>query len=233
MDRVYLFSEKCCGIRMHISAILRAKNSENATLKLHQDIFEPKFDKKCRKRPLSPSQKKLLDERFSAISERVEKFSSVNKDFCGKHIRFVSTSSEDEQSDDSKYEDDSDSVSGGHINISTQSIKSSDRVSSCPYPSATEEMKRLGLKGEICTGLSPASGIERKYTSSGPARKKRKYDNPNITDIRVLPLENSPKTKEFNYMDGADFSMANDSLRRFISTWKEVCQGHTVTEVCS
>ncbi|KAH7521674.1 hypothetical protein FEM48_Zijuj07G0058000 [Ziziphus jujuba var. spinosa] len=217
------------SLGMHISAISKARNSESAVLKKHQGTSEPKFDKKCRKRPLSPSQKKLLDERFNAISERVENFSHVNKNFCGKHIKFDSTSSEDEQTDDCKYDDDNDSVSGGHMDFSSQSIKSSEQISSCPYPSATEEMKRLGLKGESCSGLSPASAIQRNYQDGVPAKKQRKYDNPNVIEKSVLPSENSPKTKKFNHM--ADFSMANDSLGSFISTWKEVCIGHTVTEV--
>lgn len=232
---------------MHISAIWRAKNSENGILKKHKVTVKPKHDKECRKRALSSSQKKILDERFSAISERVENFSSVNEDFCGKHIRFGSLSSEDEQSDDCIYEDDNDSASGSHINFSALSIKSSDRVSSCPYPSAAEEMKRLGLKDENCSAPSPAIGIQRRhYQSSGSVRKKRKYENLNCTTsappklqkkdavkVGVLPIENGHETKEFNYISGADFSVANDSLRMFVSTWKEVCQEHTVTEVFS
>ncbi|KAF3456594.1 hypothetical protein FNV43_RR01248 [Rhamnella rubrinervis] len=233
------------SLGMHISAIRRAKNSENGILKKHKGTFKPKHDKECRKFPLSSSQKKILDERFCAISERVENFSSVNKDFCGKHIRFGSLSSEDEQSDDCMYEDDNDSVIGSHVNFSSPSIRNSDRVSSCPYPSATEEMKRLGLKDKNCTVPSPADGIQRQhYQSSGPARKKRKYENLNCTTsappklqkkdmvkVGVLPIETGHETKEFNYISGADSSVSNDSLRMFVSTWKEMCQEHTVTEV--
>lgn len=242
MKIIYIDFENLYVNRMHISAIRRARNSEHGILKEHKETFRPKR----RNHPLSSSEKKVLDERFSAISERVENFSSVDKDFCGKHIRFGSSSSEDEHGDDCIDEDDDDSVSASHINFQSQSIKSSDRVSSCPYPSATEEMKRLGLKNEICSTPSPASGSQRpNYQSSGSVKTKRKYENLNCTisappklqkkdEVEVdVPAESGHGTKEFNYMGGADYSVAIDSLRKFISTWKEVCQGHTVTEVCS
>uniref|UniRef100_A0A7N2LL83 RNA helicase n=1 Tax=Quercus lobata TaxID=97700 RepID=A0A7N2LL83_QUELO len=37
---------------------------------------------------------------LNSISQRIESFSSVQKDFCGKHIRFVSSSSDDDENSD-------------------------------------------------------------------------------------------------------------------------------------
>ena len=71
---------------MHISVIREARNSEQSTLEKCLKTLNLKIDK-FGKRSLSSSQKKQLDERFNAITQRIECFSPVKKVFCGKHIR--------------------------------------------------------------------------------------------------------------------------------------------------
>ena len=68
--------------------------------------------------------------RATSISQHIESISSAQKDYHGKHIRFVSSSSnDDENGDDSK-----------NANLPSQNIASSDRVTSCRYPVEIEEM---------------------------------------------------------------------------------------------
>ncbi|XP_047264039.1 uncharacterized protein LOC107865622 [Capsicum annuum] len=87
-----------------------------------------------------------LDQNFISISERITSFSSANGKFCGKHIRFISSDSEDASSDGDQDK--------------TGNIKSSERPSTCPYPSASEEMARLGLETEVNSSLHTASGSD-------------------------------------------------------------------------
>jgi hypothetical protein len=236
---------------MHISAIRNARNLESGTLQKSIERLKRESDKKYRKRPLFSSQKKQLDERFSTISQRIESFSSEKKDFCGKHTRFVSSSSDDENSDDCTSEEERiDSATG--INLPSQNVKSSDRVSNCPYPSEIEEMTRLGLKAEMQGHPSPANGSPRYNLMSGSSKKRRKSENlsstmsassgsskkkrksENLVELDVHPVDNSNETGVVKYMNGADLAVVSDDARRmFITTWKEACQENTVSEVCS
>ncbi|KAL5542662.1 hypothetical protein UlMin_010372 [Ulmus minor] len=251
------------GIRIqslghHITFIRKARNLENNTLyalrkakKLGdakpEKQQEPSIlDEKSKKRPLFTSLKKELDERFGSISERVESFTSLHKGFSGKHIRFGSSSSENDGSDDCIYEDDSEYVTESHDDFSSKSVKSSDRVSSCPYPSATEEMARLGMKGEIKAQVSPASSSH-KRTKSRAARRKRKSRDwrctntapsklRKIDNVRrdALPIKNGngadeeSNMKEDDSINEDDFSVNEETLRIFVTIMKERCCGVSV-----
>jgi len=226
---------------MHISAIREARNSEQSTLEKCLKTSNLKIDK-FGKRPLSSSQKRQLDERFNAITQRVECFSPVKKSFCGKHIRFTSSSSEDEDSDSSGHEQ-SNNIMDSQSNPSSQFTRSSERVTSCPYPSATEEMARLGVRSDMVGSLVNSS---LKNESCQQPRKKRKFEN--VTSTRsssyklqkrnrlgrvVTPVHNGSKpvkTKVPINMEG-DLSITNDSLQFFVTTWKEACLDRTVAEV--
>lgn len=224
---------------MHINFIREARRSQDVTLKKFLKELQP--DHKRRKRPIySSEKKKLLDERFSAICERVKFFSSINEDFGAKHIRFVSSSSEDEDSDDCTYECNNDL--SNNVQLSSE-IKRSDRVSSCPYPSVTEEMKRLGLKGEINHQLTPVENSSRQDEYIGSSKKKRKIENSGCTSSatakllrrnkakrRALPIENSDQNQD-DELNEAVISLSNQSMRMFITTWKEACKNHTMSEV--
>lgn len=226
---------------MHITAIREARKSEESTIEKCMKTLRLKSDH-FRKRPISSSQKKQLDERFSSIAQRVESFSSIKKSFCGKHIRFMSSGSEDEGTDYSTDNDQNNNViMGSWSNSSSQFGKSSERVSSCPYPSATEEMARLAVKGDMRGDSLANSNL--KNGSIEPPRKKRKSEN--ITSIKpspskllkkgkievdVTPIKNGNTTKVSNDMD-EDLSISNDSLQMFVTTWKEACWKHNVVEV--
>ncbi|KAL6194056.1 hypothetical protein ACLB2K_035140 [Fragaria x ananassa] len=142
---------------------------------------------------VSPSQSKgqfpLLkmqqDKGSSTISCRVESYFSVRNQFCGKHIRFDSPeNSENEGGDDDLHDEEdcnSDQVTCSLVNFLSQSGGRSDRVSSCPYPSAMEEIQRLGLDQ-----LSSDSGSQKHKETIGSIKKKRKSEDLAIT-IYVPP----------------------------------------------
>ncbi|KAJ9182462.1 hypothetical protein P3X46_006457 [Hevea brasiliensis] len=240
------------GLGMHISFIREAKRSKNSTLKKCLKTLKRKSEaktsrngsgNKCRKRPLLSTQKKDLDERFSAMSQRVESFASAHKDFRGKHIRFDSSCSEDEESDDSTNDDKMNSSDEGRP-FSLQNVNSTDRVSSCPYPSATEEMSRLGLKGEMGGQSSPLSSSLRHKRYGGSRRKKRKLEDVSCTASAPSKLckqetgkhnthkiENDNDAEEVTIVSEDDISISDNSMRMFITTWKEACKEHTVAEV--
>ncbi|KAF2299960.1 hypothetical protein GH714_006425 [Hevea brasiliensis] len=242
------------GLGMHISFIREAKRSKNSTLKKCLKTLKRKSEaktsrngsgNKCRKRPLLSTQKKDLDERFSAMSQRVESFASAHKDFRGKHIRFDSSCSEDEESDDSTNDDKMNSSDEGRP-FSLQNVNSTDRVSSCPYPSATEEMSRLGLKGEMGGQSSPLSSSLRHKRYGGSRRKKRKLEDVSCTASAPSKLckqetgkhnthkiENDNDAEEVTIVNEDDISISDNSMRMFITTWKEACKEHTVAEVTS
>nr|KYP67781.1 hypothetical protein KK1_024134 [Cajanus cajan] len=171
------------NLGMHISAIREARNSEQLTLEKCLKTLNSK-NEKFKKRPISSSQKKQLDERFNAITQRVESFSPVKKSLRGKHVRFMSSSSEDVDSDSSTDEQSN--------NPSSQFTKNSERVSSCPYPSATEEMARLGVRSDVVED-SPATRNLKNGFSEQP-RKKRKSEN--VPSSNSAPCK-SPKRGKF------------------------------------
>ncbi|XP_028765904.1 uncharacterized protein LOC114723831 isoform X2 [Neltuma alba] len=226
---------------MYISAIREARNSEQSTLKKCLKTLRLKSTGR-KKRPLFSSQKKQLDERFSTISQRVETFSSAEKVFSGTHIRFTS-SSEDDDSDGSLDEGrNNNAIVGSQLNSSSSQFgKDADRVSSCPYPSATEEMKRLGLQGDR-PGHSPVNANLGKGVNETP-KKKRKYENVSSTksapskllkrqkrevDALSLDTEDNPEVESSN---SGNLSITDESLQMFVTTWKEACWGQDVTQV--
>ncbi|KAK7247091.1 hypothetical protein RIF29_41968 [Crotalaria pallida] len=267
------------GIRIQnfgtlISVIREARKSEESAL---EKCFKRSKLKKemSKKHSISSSQKKQLKERFSAIAQRIESFSSVEKSFCGKHIRFVSSSSEDEDNDYSSDDNQNNIITHSQLNSSSQVGKSniithsqsnsssqvgksSKRASSCPYPSALEEMARLKLMGDPrcpnpsaieelaqhrMMGDSQIANSNNKKGFNGPPRKKRKSENLTSTksapskllkrdkiEVSAAPMENgSPAELESNTYE--DLSIDNDSLQMFAATWKEACWEHKVAEV--
>ncbi|XP_030507403.2 protein NO VEIN [Cannabis sativa] len=232
------------SLRLHTSYIVKAKRWENSALTKLRKHVKTDFPKENRQL-LRSLQKKELDERFNAISDRVESFSSVHKDFRGKHTKFVSSSSEDEFSDGCVYEDDS----GDATDISTR-VKSSDRPSSCPYPSAAEEITRLGLKGETKEYMASANTVHKHCNSSGAVKKKRKFEelscnNSEPAKLRKIkkvgldvlvnngkgPKESSDMDEDDSSATENDFSVTDDSLRMFIAIWKDRCRGVNVGQV--
>ncbi|MED6130773.1 hypothetical protein PIB30_003794 [Stylosanthes scabra] len=231
------------NLGMHISAIREARNFEESTLEKCLKNLKAKSEK-IRKHTISSSQKKQLDERFSNIAQRVESFSSVEKSFCGKHIRFASSSSEDEDCGYSTEDDqnqDNDIFKSSCSTSTSQFGKSSERVSTCPYPSATEEMERLRVRYDPQAQLHLDSS--HKQELSGPPRKKQKSEN--ATSSKSAPSKLLKKEKiesDANQIKNGttakvatdtsvDLSMDDDSFRMFVTTWKEACREHNVAEV--
>ncbi|KAD5508904.1 hypothetical protein E3N88_16607 [Mikania micrantha] len=212
------------SLGLHISLIRKARPMENTTIKK----YLPCAVKKSHKRPLFTSQKKQLDENFSVISERIKSFSSG----CGKHIRFHSSSSEDDDDDIDSDSEDEICLTSQSKN-SSQDMKQSDRVSSCPYPSATEEKTRLGILSEK-ENTTCNEGVNK-------SNKKRKSD---AIDCKSSARYKFPKSdgngqgsvgikinKKFSYKPNhRTMSLDHDSLIKFITLWKDVCKRKNVFE---
>lgn len=204
--------------------------------------------KKCQKGlKLRKRRKGLkLKERYMNISQEVESFMSVHKDFCGKHIRFDSSSTEEEDASDSAHENErNDNDEGSDSELPSEVISSSHRVSSCPYPSAAEELIRLGLKDKM-PKPSPATASSKRSDCTGPYKRKRKIDSPSPSISRppklsrrdglkqaTIPNENGDQSKDLGSLDEADILLSDNLMKTFITTWKEACREHTMAEVSS
>ncbi|CAI8618591.1 unnamed protein product [Vicia faba] len=223
VERRELLGIRIQNLGMHITAIREAKKAEESTLEKCLKTLRSKSDK-FRNCLISSSQKKQLDERFSTIAQRVESFSSVEKSFRGKHVRFTSSSSEDEVGDYSSDNDQNDNIiMSSWSNPSSKFGKSSERMSSCPYPSATEEMARLVVKGDK-QGDSLSNSSLRKGFSEPPS-KKRKTEN--VTSSKSPPFKFFNKYKK---VDPTPIVNVN-TTKMFVTTWKEACLEHKVAEV--
>lgn len=225
--------------RRHIAAIRKAVQSENITMMKHVDGLKEKFGIKVRKRPIFPSQKKKLDDRFNNISERVKTFSGSSTKFCGKHIRFTSSSDEDDSSSTDSEGSQCQSGSINHSNLISQNLRSSDRVSSCPYPSVAEELVRLGLKHEVDNNVGKS--CSKSYgVGEEPLKRKRKAANAKGSSVpRKLPKRDEDKRnlytgnmKRESYTEDANGSeILGESTRKFVVTWKAACCHNSVDEV--
>ncbi|KAI3716435.1 hypothetical protein L1987_67312 [Smallanthus sonchifolius] len=212
------------SLGLHISFIRKARPMENATIKKYLTTSV----QKSKKRPLFTSQKKQLDENFSVISERIKSFSSER----GKHIRFLSSTSEDED-DDIDSDDEDETCLTSQSKNSSQDMKNSDRVSSCPYPSATEEKTRLGIINEnentTCNEGTNKSNKKRKSdaidcTSSASCKfPKRDGIGRGSVGIKI--------NKKFSYKPKhTAMLLDHDSMIAFIALWKDVCKRKNVDE---
>ncbi|CAK9136537.1 unnamed protein product [Ilex paraguariensis] len=229
------------SLGMHIALIKQARQSGNTVLQKCLEGLKTKPGKNRRKRPLFSSQKKQLDDHFSNVSERIKSFSSENEDFCGKHIKFISSSSDDD--DDSAHYENEDGTKDVQSDCKplSQNINSSDQVSGCPYPSAAEEIMRLGLKSEMNGNSSSVSGSLKNTESNGPSKRKRKSENISCTISAPHKLPKRDKVESDLSVDGkkmgrsnlneADYILSNDSMRMFITTWKEACLENNVAEI--
>ncbi|XP_060181122.1 protein NO VEIN-like isoform X2 [Lycium barbarum] len=149
----------------------------------------------------------------------------------GKHVRFIS-GSDYENSDDDQDE----SAAHSQSKLAVGNIESSDGPTTCPYPSASEEMTRLGLKTEVEVSPHTASGSDKNSEGIGPSNRKGKHDD--VQSSLALPRKVSKREKllarrnkketKFDKMwnQGSD-----DSIKVFVNTWKEACRTNTVDEV--
>lgn len=238
----------------HITLIRKAVQSENATLKEHVDELRNKYGIRIRKRPLLSSKKGVLDDRFNEISQRMKSISSMEKIFCGKHVRFSSSSSDNDSTDDDEEdnEDKNDNYTEFEDNLHLKNVKSdanftsptlenSERVSRCPYPSASEEMARLGLKPDLECSIGDDTEDETNSMKNVPLTRKRKFSKGSSSTLLPRKLTKREKDKsnfhtgderkKSGSKDTSDSSLVNDSTRMFITTWKETCQNNSPDEV--
>ncbi|XP_042515046.1 protein NO VEIN [Macadamia integrifolia] len=236
------------SLRMYISFIREARKAEDVTLEKCIKELKSTPGKQIRKikvdlpqNSVTLSQKKVFDRRFNAMTQRMKSFSSVNKDFHGKHVRFVSSSSEHENDDDTCTEDDEDENDLSNQSTISRSRKCYDqRTSSCPYPSATEEMTRLGLKTEMdgesfaADESKRSAGRKRKKHVSdplpqkSPKRGKAKLDESELD----FPIQESCSKKDLVIENKVDnHLLPDDAVRMFITTWKEACRELSVSQV--
>ncbi|KAL8100915.1 protein NO VEIN [Apium graveolens] len=252
LDRKELLGVRIRSLGMHMSHIHQGWNSEQASIKKYIGDDKPASSNKRKKRPLFTSQKKQLDEHFGRISERVNSFTSAHEEFCGKHIKFNSSGSEDVSDSSSDGEGNrNENLLQNSCRYQSQNENSSDRVSSCPYPSMIEERTRLGLKREAGTNPSTASSSLIDNELSRPLKQKRQSENSStgtpahqlLKRDEVDPYR-SINNKKFNMskakkkklrflsqVNDVELSRDNDSIRMFILTWKEACRENNVTEV--
>ncbi|KAL5988601.1 hypothetical protein ACLOJK_026699 [Asimina triloba] len=188
------------SLGLHITSIKEARQAENAALKKYLQGINSMPDKQTRKDDMQSlthcdilSQKQNLDRRFDAISECIKSFSSGHERFRGKHIRFVSSSSEDENENSNIINSGGQNWNSSH-NIST----TGQRVSSCPYPSAAEEMIRLGLAAELDNHESSGRGSLNCNENEKSLGKKRKCEkqSDNDSSLHKLPKRGSLAKKD-------------------------------------
>ncbi|KAG2314534.1 hypothetical protein Bca52824_017656 [Brassica carinata] len=185
------------SLRMHVSYIQDAKRKEGETLKillteLHQKHNIPSSKKQPKVKPLT-------------ISERAESFALHHKDYCGKHTRFDSSSSDENDS----------------VHYEVQNLNSSDHTSSCPYPSVAEEMKRLGGSDKKRKDDNPSHG--KSNSSKSLRRRTTKLLRENVKREIPKSADDSDAKKIFG-VDEADFTLDEGALRKFISIWKDPCK---------
>ncbi|MCL7027725.1 hypothetical protein MKW94_028800 [Papaver nudicaule] len=251
------------SLKLHITSIQDSKRAEELTLKNYVQALEQKSNLQkstagavSAKAPCIYSQKKELDKRFSSIAQRIKSFSPIQADLDGKHIRFLSSDSEvesDENDAANEVGDKDDKPVAGNHGISSQDRHSSGkRATTCPYPSASEEMTRLGLKTEL-DEPSPASGTSRCTTNKKSTGKKRKTrfsnsgSNPvsskfskrskvNLEGVEGKLFHENDANTELIDISGSedetcDLILNDKKMDTFITTWKDACRMHSVTEV--
>ncbi|KAI3830794.1 hypothetical protein MKX03_002882 [Papaver bracteatum] len=251
-------------LELHITSIQDSKRAEESTLMDYVQILEQKCNMQNKesdviaKAPCIHSQKKELDKRFSTIAQRIKLFSPLQEDLDGKHIRFLSSESEAES--DENYADDevgNKDVKSLTVNhgVSSQDRQSSGkRASTCPYPSASEEMTRLGMKIELdepspdsgtsrCNTNKKSMGKKRKgrYFSSGstpPSFKFSKRSKLNLEGVEGnLFLQNDAKNELINNSGSedviSDLMLSDKMMDTFIITWKDACHEKKYKMKCS
>ncbi|XP_020577355.1 uncharacterized protein LOC110022648 [Phalaenopsis equestris] len=173
------------------------------------------------------AKKKKSGLHFDYISNRVKAFSSTWKDSSNEHVYFLSSSSDDDD-DDSKV----DNVVDVEDDEEGKTTKDCGQlVSSCPYPSNSEEMARLGLKPVESYKTPPGIGHVNNKENMKLFEKKRKHENNNsasssckfLKTVKVVDLEDEGRM--------CGLTLSNGEVEKFVATWKVACQKHSLAEV--
>ncbi|XP_073128056.1 protein NO VEIN [Henckelia pumila] len=231
--------EKLCvrvqDIGLYVNHIKKGRQAEDTVEQACLDRTRVRASQKSKKRPLFSAQKKQLDDNFSTISQRIKSFSSESTGFGGKHIRFMSSGSEDNDSEDTDEDDQDEKHIDSNCNLSLPKVRP-DHLSSCPYPSVAEEMTRLGLKSEVAYSPSAdAGGSKRNTYNEKPPRKRKSETLSSTRSLHKLfkrhkfDTELESKGSDDQGVNGHLLSI--ESLKLFVTTWKEACRGNNPEEV--
>ncbi|XP_073027988.1 protein NO VEIN isoform X2 [Primulina eburnea] len=230
--------EKLCvrvqDIGLYVNHIKKARQAEDTVVQVCLERTRIRALQKSKKRPLFSAQKKQLDDNFSTISQRIKSFSSESAEFGGKHIRFMSSGSEDNDSEDTDEDDQDEKHIDSNCNLSLPKVRP-DHLSSCPYPSVTEEMTRLGLKNEVYSPSPAAGGSRRNIYNEKPPRKRKSETLSSTTSLHKL-FKRGKFDAELESKGSGDqgvngHSLSIESLKLFVTTWKEACRGNNPEEV--
>ncbi|RID57113.1 hypothetical protein BRARA_F00515 [Brassica rapa] len=192
------------SLRMYVSFIQDAKRQERETLETLLTGLHQKHH--------NVSSKKQLRDKSPTVSEDSDVAALHRKDYCGKHTRYDSSSSDDDDSGD--YE--------------VKYVNSSDHVSSCPYPSVAEEVKKLGRskkkrKAETKKRKAETRSHEKSDLSKQLRRSPSKLRRGHVKQEIPEPADDSDTKQVFSFNE-ADFTLSEGALRLFISTWKDACK---------
>ncbi|KAK6161744.1 hypothetical protein DH2020_005125 [Rehmannia glutinosa] len=150
--------------------------------------------------------------------------------------RLFSFAQKNEDSEDNEYDDIQEGKNmGGSCSFSLPNV-TSDHVSRCSYPSAAEEMIRLGLKSkDDCMPYTPIADLSCSANNEH-SQRKRKWENTCSSSLPAKPNKRDNSNTYQKHMGSSnqkinDYSLINESLRIFVITWKEACQRTATDEV--
>lgn len=212
--------------RLHISFLRQARQTEVSAVKLlgnKSGSGHSNQEKYSSKNINFHTHKQALDKRFNSLTNRIKQLPGINK-----HIHFDSTDDEtegDTSSEDDKFYD-NESKNGRPV-LDKKDVD--PRVNSCPYPSKTEEMERLGLISE--TNKKPAleSSKARGSGKKGNLREKRKFEENGTPSSSCKQPKKQKKLQKHEASPNCFLSIGK--LENFITTWKETCREHPVQQV--
>lgn len=185
------------------------------------------------------TQKEILDKRFGFISKRMKLFSSSWSGFGAKHIHFDSSDDDNNRHynndgiDVDVDDDNDDDDDACQYQNSSTGKGSGQSVSSCPYPSTTEEIARLRLKAGSVKKPSPGNGIIREKGGQGLSGRKRKFEEKKGNAIYPKKLQDKHRNSDSNLyrMKYGDLILPCGDIAKFVGMWKEACQERTIFEV--
>uniref|UniRef100_A0A804M5T2 Protein NO VEIN C-terminal domain-containing protein n=1 Tax=Zea mays TaxID=4577 RepID=A0A804M5T2_MAIZE len=214
------------SLGLHISLLRQAKQTEVSAAKLRANMSgsgNSSQEKDLLKNASFHTHKKALDKRFISLTNRIKELPGINK-----HIHFDSTDDETNSCTGSE-----DGKSDGNENENECSIldkKDGDkRVNSCPYPSKTEELERLGLKSEINKRQSLENSKPRDSGKKGKVSEKRKYEEIGSPSCSFKQPKKQQKLQKHEASPKCFLSIGK--LENFVTTWKETCREHPVQQV--
>lgn len=209
---------------MHISFLSQARSGEKFVSKM-RGLGGSSREKDLSQKSNLRADKQALDKRFNSITSRIKQLPGINK-----HIHFVST--DDEVDGNSSSEDDKLDENESKNGNSVLDNKDGDKpASSCPYPSKTEEMERLGLKSEISRRPALESSKVRERGKKGNLREKRKVEENNSPSSLCERPKKQQKVQTQKHDVSPNCFLSTGKLENFITTWKETCREHSVQQV--